>query len=100
MLNFFYETADIQFMKWIIRSPYKIILRINSKGQTSIEYILLVAVVGTIFFKFNKDVLRRFRGPAYSCGESYSCKQINPKYERVGDFPIESKIETVPKLDK
>lgn len=32
------------------------------------------------------------REPAYSCGDSYSCKQMNPKYEGLGDFPDDNKF--------
>lgn len=84
----------------LVGKLYKKILATKSKEPTSTEYILLVAVVATIVFKFKTDILRSYREPAFSCGESYSCRHINPKYENLGDFPIESKFDSLPKSNK
>lgn len=90
-----HQTADKKDRKRLVGKLFK-----QTNETTSTEYILLVAVVATIIFKFKTDIARRFRIPAVSCGESYSCRHINPKYEHLRDFPIESKLDSIPKSDK
>jgi hypothetical protein len=61
-----------------------------SKHISLLEVVVLFTIVVWIVLKY-APTLEKGRYPA-SCGESYSCKHINPKYEHLGDFPIDSDL--------
>lgn len=56
-----------------------------SKNISLLEVIVLGTIVVCIVIKYAPH-LEKGRYPA-SCGESYSCKNYNPKYHGLGDFP-------------
>lgn len=66
-----------------------------------ITYILLVAVVASLTFKFKSEIIRRTPSNTFEkfqyrekmskedldkiCGQSYSCRHLDPKYEQFRD---------------
>ena len=56
-----------------------------SKHISLLEVIVLFTIVVCIVVKY-APLLDKGRYPA-ACGESYSCKNYNPKYHGLGDFP-------------
>lgn len=56
-----------------------------SKNIPLLEIIVLFTIVVVSILRY-APTLEIGRGPS-SCGDSYSCKNYNPKYHGLGDFP-------------
>lgn len=64
--------------------PIRVLKRIYD--STIFTWIIFAVVSGLIVFSILKET-KSNRGPASDCGNSYSCHFIDPRYEKVYDFP-------------